>query len=231
MNVDQGPPSNTDPPQVDTRRRRFATGGLGASVIIGSLLSRPVLGQTPNCTQSAMVSGNVSLHGDQSACVAMGDSIQQWVQSTYDWPAYEPGSGMIDANGNPIAIPSGRGRRISTGQPEGSLFTVPGFQNVFKIVSDEPGKYRISSSPGDHGNATMLQILAAPPNGDPLLSLGQAAVATLLNSLRYSSKFPLTPQQVVSMFNATCYGGTYQVDSSTSWSATEVQAYFDLLNG
>ena len=61
-------------PKIDQQRRRLAKGGLAAPVVIGTLLSRPVLGATPwKCTVSGQLSGNVSGH-ETETCTALGKS-------------------------------------------------------------------------------------------------------------------------------------------------------------
>ncbi len=61
-------------PKIDQQRRRLAKGGLAAPVVIGTLLSRPVLGATPwKCTVSGQLSGNVSGH-ETETCAALGKS-------------------------------------------------------------------------------------------------------------------------------------------------------------
>src|SRR4030042_3398763 len=71
-------------PQVDEQRRRLTKGGLVAPVVIGTLLSRPVLGAAPyNCTISGQLSGNVSTH-QQGVCSSLGLSPQRWF-GTWPW--------------------------------------------------------------------------------------------------------------------------------------------------
>lgn len=236
MTASQKPQSGTeDQRQVDPLRRRFAKGGLGVPVVVGSLLSRPVLGQTPySCTISGQMSGNTSSHGEPVVCADLGLSPSQWLKSTQtDWPGgYVPGVGTIDFfSGQPIAVPGGAGQQLrqrNSAVNEGTLFGAPGFHTVFKIVADPlTGKYRLTTSQGD-GNATMLQVLAYQ-GSDPLIALGRAAVASLLSAMQYGSGFPLTPAQVVGMFNAVCLGGAYEVTPTVSWYADDVRAYFESL--
>ncbi len=61
-------------PKIDPLRRRLAKGSLAAPVVIGTLLSRPVLGATPwKCTVSGQLSGNVSGHATET-CASLGKS-------------------------------------------------------------------------------------------------------------------------------------------------------------
>jgi len=236
-------------PQVDEKRRRLAKGGLAAPIVLGTLLSRPVLGAAPhNCTISGQISGNVSSPGTPVDCGTLGASPGYWRQDQKDWPNYLIyGSGMIDGSFKPIAIPTADGSRQDT---EGTLFTTAGFANVFQVKAENTtttvttgrGKnkqtstvtettYKITSYPDVSlgGNATLLQIVAAGGNDNQLVSLGRAAVASLLNAYLFAPDYPLTPQDVVAMFNAVCTGGEYQINSTTSWDKDQVMAYFESL--
>jgi hypothetical protein len=212
---------------VNHGRRRITTGGFLAPVIAGSLLSRPVLGQAPyNCTISGQISGNTSSHGAPVNC-RIGVSPGYWRQAQHEWPSdYVFGSGMITGNFKPAAIPTSDGSKQSS---EGTLFTTPGFANVFKIVPKNGGGYRISTSSLGVGNATLLQIACYGGNDGGLVSLGRAAVASLLNAIHFAPNYPITAAQVVEMFNAVCLVGTYDINSSVSWNASEVKAYFESL--
>lgn len=235
-------------PQVNEQRRRLTRGGLAAPIVLGTLLSRPVLGAAPyNCTISGQLSGNTSSHGDPVDCGTLGASPGYWRQDQKDWPGgLIYGSGMIDGSFKPIAIPTVDGTNQST---EGTLFTSAGFANAFQIkeetvtttVTTGRGKnkqtntitetvYKIASYPDvSGGNATLLQIVAAGGNDNKLVSLARAAVASLLNAYQFAPDYPLTPGQVTEMFNAVYMGGTYQVNATTAWNQDQVMAYFESL--
>ena len=71
-------------PQVNEQRRRLTRGGLAAPVVLGTLLSRPVLGAAPyNCTISGQLSGNVSSHGTPINCKTLGLSPGFWKKSEF----------------------------------------------------------------------------------------------------------------------------------------------------
>jgi len=74
-------------PQVDEQRRRLSKGGLVAPIVLGTLLSRPVLGAAPyNCTMSGQMSGNTSSHGDPVDCSTLG--LSPGYYKNHDaWPA------------------------------------------------------------------------------------------------------------------------------------------------
>lgn len=238
-------------PQVDEKRRRLAKGGLAAPIVLGTLLSRPVLGAVPhNCTISGQISGNISSHGTPVDCGTLGVSPGYWRQDQKDWPNYIYGSGMVDGSFKPIAIPTLDGSKEST---EGSLFTSAGFVNAFKCVEKtvtttvktgfgknkqtttvtETAYQVISENDPDFslapGNATLLQVVAYGGNDEKMVCLGRAAVASLLNAYQFGADFPLTPQNVVAMFNAVCTGGKYQINATTFWDKDQVLAYFESL--
>lgn len=251
MNEPIEPNDQNARPQVDEKRRRLAKGGLAAPIVLGTLLSRPVLGAAPyNCTISGQISGNVSSHGTPVDCGTLGRSPGYWRQPQKDWPNFVYGSGMIDGSFKPIAIPTLDGSKEST---EGTLFTSAGFSNAFKCIEKTSsttvttghGKNKKTTtmtetvhqiiSEGDPdfslapGNATLLQVVAYGGNDNKMASLGRAAVASLLNAYEFAPDYPLTPQAVVAMFNAVCTGGEYQINSTTSWDKDQVMAYFESL--
>jgi len=67
--------------------------------------------------------------------------------------------------------------------------------------------------------------------GSPYPALGREAVCALLNALKYGLNFPLTPQQVVTIFNTTVSAGQYipQVGAD-AWTPEEVKDYFESLH-
>ena len=241
-------------PQVNEQRRRLTRGGLAAPVVLGTLLSRPVLGAAPyNCTISGQMSGNVSSHGAPVACNTLGLSPGYWRQDQHfdDWTFsnYFPGSGMISNNFKPIASPTLDGSKQDT---EGTLFTAAGFVNVFKVVNTTPttttnngngngngngnneaqATYELRADSAASGNATLLQVVAAEGNEGDLVSLGRAAVASLLNAHKFAPDYPLRADQVVAMFNAVAgAGGTYEFNDTTFWNRAQVKAYFESLYG
>jgi len=213
-------------------RRRFTRAGLSAPIVLGTLASKPVLGQSGppyNCTISGQVSGNVSSAGN-SDCSQLGFTPDHWKQAP-TWP-------------------SGLTRGVTpnqqcnfTGQNAGTRFS-PMFLEAFRYVStgtgqtqactvyayDEPG-YSTTTGPSA-GVATMLQVLYLPVtsafNGR---RLGRAAVASLLNAYSNTLTYPLSPTQVVNIFNQVRSQGSYQVNSTTNWDRERVIQYLESLNG
>ncbi len=79
MNTPIDPQAQETPPQINEQRRRLAKVGLATPVVIGTLLSRPVLGAAHNCTISGQLSGNVSTH-TQGDCSELGTSHTQLIK-------------------------------------------------------------------------------------------------------------------------------------------------------
>jgi len=230
---------------IDERRRRLTKGALATTVVLGTLVSRPVLGAAPyNCTISGQLSGNTSSHGKPVGCSTLGRSPGYWRQEHKDWPApLIQGEGMIDGSFKPIAVPTGNEAE------EGTRFTSAGFADALKVIETTTTKmvttrkgrskktetitetrYDLRADTTSPGAATLLQVVAAEGNDGDLVSLGRAAVATLLNAYKFAPDFPLRPDQVVAMFNAvTASGGTYQVNASTFWNRAQVKVYFESL--
>jgi hypothetical protein len=75
--------------------------------------------------------------------------------------------------------------------------------------------------------ATLRQVLESRDGG--IVPLARATIASYLNARRLAPDYPLTPKQVIDMFNVVYVGGTYRVNNSTFWGANEVQAYFETL--
>ena len=102
------------------------------------------------------------------------------------------------------------------------------FADVFRCNNGVVGDTSSGTSP-----ATLLQVLntGGGLNDTDIFALGRAAVASRLNALQFAGTYPLTPQKVTDMFNAVCNGGTYQVNATTSWNASQVKAYFESLYG
>ena len=80
---------------------------------------------------------------------------------------------------------------------------------------------------GQRAPATLRQVLKSNDGG--IMPLARATIASYLNAKRFAPNYPLTPKQVIDMFNAVYTGGTYRVNDSTFWTANDVQAYFETL--
>ena len=93
-----------------------------------------------------------------------------------------------------------------------------------------------SSYPTGFNTKTMLDALRTRGGGN--IAFARAAVASLLNSLRFAPDYPLSPQQVKALFNATCNGGTITLSTvfpgitgTTAWGMDDVMRYFESLYG
>lgn len=213
-------------PQVDERRRRLTKGGLAAPIVMGTLLSRPVLGAAPHhCTISGQLSGNVSPRpGSNVNCRSLGRSPGYW-KNHQPWPS-------------PLVWGAPTGSNCPSSTTVGTRFngfTINGatFATAFKCKDGNV------LDPGDTGftgateAATMLQVLETGGglNNTNIKALGRATVASLLNALEFGTDYPLTPERVIQMFNAVYNGGTYAVNSTTSWNRDQVKNYFESLYG
>jgi hypothetical protein len=198
-------------------RRRLAKGGLAAPVVLATLASKPVLG-TENipyhCTISGKLSGNTSSHHDTTNCQTLGYSPGYWKNHS-SWPApmmsYSPAAGAC----------------VGSSPNVNQLFRTF-FADVFRCNNGVVGDASSGIKP-----ATLLQVLntGGGLNDTAILALGRAAVASRLNALLFAGTYPLTPQKVTDMFNAVCNGGSYQVNATTYWNASQVKTYFESLYG
>ena len=200
-------------------RRRLAKAGLASPVVLGSLMSKPVLGADPlyHCTPSGQQSGNLSRTSTVS-CNTLGISPAAWAIDSA-WPS--PVTKGTDPNSNGNSGCSFNGQAV-----RGTAFDgFSGLAATFGLSAD--GCTVVTS--GYSTSATMLQVLKTTATTAPF-GLGRETIAAILNALRYGSGFPVTPSRVIEMFNAVRSGGTYLVNS-VPWSASQVQTYFASLHG
>jgi len=212
MNTPIDPQTQENRPQINEQRRRLAKGGLAAPIVVGTLLSRPVLGAAPhNCTISGQISGNVSTH-EQGTCSLLGRSPGYWKNHFPTTPTPAPAFNSVFAD-------------AYSWKPQNS--------NVVLLAP------ATSAGTDDlQANPTLLQILQSTVGMRPNFNypaLGRAAVACYLNASIGAPgnppwpDFPLKPADVVEMFNAVYAGGTYQINPTTSWNVDQVMAYFESL--
>lgn len=213
-------------PQVDAQRRRLTKGSLAAPIVMGTLLSRPVLGAAPyKCTISGQMSGNVSPRpGDETNCKTLGKSPGYW-KNHQTWPSPtvwgEPAAGQCP-NGNTT------GTRFNGFSINGATLAQAFRCKDGDVLDPSDGGFAGASSA-----ATMLQVLKTGGglNDTSIKALGRATVASLLNALQFGTNYPLTPERVIQMFNAVYNGGTYQVNATTFWTRDQVKTYFESLYG
>jgi hypothetical protein len=208
---------------------------MSAPVVLGTLVSKPVLGQVPrNCTVSGQVSGNVSSPG-MGDCSQLGYTPEYWIGRS-DWT----GTGLTkgDVPNNNCAFGGGQ-------NAAGTRFN-PTFEQAFRYVGtgsgntqactvyayDEPGYSATTGNTAD--DATMLQVLRlSTTTSFDGKRLGRAAVASLLNALLFASsgEYPLRPAQVVKMFNQVRQTGFFRVNATVEWGREDVTQYFESING
>jgi len=236
MNTPIEPSAQDIRPQVNEQRRRLTKGSLVTPVVIGTLLSRPVLGAAPhNCTISGQLSGNVSTH-QQGVCSSLGLNAQRW-SGTWPW---NQDNNFYSTDRNTLA-----GARDFPTTPN-SLATR--FANAYRAVDID------GIAPDDTRTATVLEVLlghipqydatfgysGSDSNfqlqvmtgySDSGFELGKEAICAYLNAINSAPDFPLTGPQVVAMFNAVIVtGGSYPVSPTVNWNASQVLAYFKSLH-
>lgn len=70
-------------------RRRLLAGGLAAGPVLMTVASRPVLGQTANCTSFGVwnsIQAGTSLHQGCASMIGGGYSPDDWMSRTSAWP-------------------------------------------------------------------------------------------------------------------------------------------------
>ncbi len=213
-------------PQVDEQRRRLTKGGLAAPIVMGTLLSRPVLGAAPyHCTISGQISGNISPRpGAGENCKTLGRSPGYW-KNHQTWPT-------------PFAWGAPAQGECPGQNTTGTLFngfTINGatLELAFKCKDGAVLDPMDTNFDTVTSAATMLQVLqvGGGSNDTGIKALGRATVASLLNARQFGTDYPLTPERVIQMFNAVYKGGTYQVNATTFWSRDQVKTYFESLYG
>ena len=187
-------------------RRRLTKSALAGSIVISSLLSRPVLGAPYQCTVSGQLSGNMSNHTTEP-CFNLGQSPEYWEQSL---PADQPFDSVFKT--------SSVVQQLSvTDEDDGCAYVSDRRKKPRKVMFSH-----ILMQSGYRHTCTRRK-------------LEQAAVANYLNASVGSPgkpswpNFPLKPQEVVDMYNAVCNGGTYQHSSRITYSSDDVLKYFETL--
>ncbi len=213
-------------------RRRFARAGAAGSVVLGSLVAKPVLAYTNkeiyHCTLSGQLSGNFSTHPDQINCKALGKSPGYW-KTHAAWPSGAVAGTLLSSGCSKTSGGTAVGTMFNGFSIGGATLT-----NAFKRKTVGPVctvyNLRETAYSTCTAKATMLQILntGGGSNAVDIASLGRATIASLLNAMQ--GNYPLTPKQVIDMFNAVApVGGTYKLNATKSWGLAEVQQYFESL--
>jgi hypothetical protein len=214
------------PETVHASRRRFTRAGLSASVVLGSLASKPVLGAAPyHCTVSGQTSGNMSPRpGDSDPC-ATGNSLSFWKNAgTWPGPNFIKGT-LPNAQCN---FPSGQNLSQGTGFNGFTAGNVKLVKSFFKKSENGVCTVKFDQSGLYTSKATMLQVLASTDT-DAVFELGRTIVVSLLNSEQFKPNYAVTATTVIAMFNATVGGGKYKVNATVEWNRAQVTEYLQSL--
>lgn len=193
----------------DPVRRRLARGGLAGTVVLSSLISRPVLGNfnNPNapydCTISGQLSGNMSPRADDGVvCSSLGKSPAEW-SALANWPI-DKTTALFNGN--------------------------QGLANSFSVDTNGIVSFNTSTM----ATAAKLSQILESTDQSIEFRFGRETIAALLNAIQGGFHpdfgYPLTPAQVVTMYNAVFNGvGTFPANASINWNRTDVAAYFQKL--
>lgn len=211
MNTTKDTNVSDSPQLVNEQRRRLAKGGLAAPVVIGALLSRPVLGAAPHkCTISGQLSGNVSTHATTVQCSSLGQTVGYW-RDLKQWPL-----------------------TVTASVQKTTPFTAVGFTDTYWKKTKNPDKDTlVPPTTTDAAVATFQEVLENnphPTNPPTNLDLGREAVAAYLNAIEFAPNYPLSRADVVAMFNAVIVAGGRYDPLGVNWDATQVLAYFRSLH-
>jgi hypothetical protein len=201
---DKHPSTTHHRPEVDAQRRRFAKGGLAAPVVIGSLLSRPVLGATHNCTVSGQISGNVSTH-EQGICSTLGRSPDNYLTN----PPHPPWPNATQQIASCYYRLDVLESRISAAR-----------------VAD------VLRGDWDPEKSNHQLLVKSGYDQQYGIALGREAVAAYLNATGTGGypTFPVSGAQVLEMFNAVITPlGTYDAGGA-QWDIVDVTTYFRSLH-
>lgn len=230
-------PQNESTASVDTAkllaRRRFTRAGLSAPIVLGTLASKPVLGQVPyNCTISGQISGNLSRPGDVD-CNTLGYSPEYWAKDTSVWPAYTKDKSVANKNTCAFNPSTDVGTLFSQAFDNANAFARQsvgtGSNKKCGVIAYESGKF-----PANAQSATLSQVLDTTGTNN-LEELGRQAIASLLNAsdISKSARYPFTAAQVVALFNEVWQTGSYVHSNSPKIVLTfdGVLKYLRMING
>lgn len=208
-------------------RRRFTRAGLSAPVVLGTLVSKPVLGQSGppyNCTVSGQVSGNLSHPGD-FPCATLGSNRSYWLMNA--WPG-AMGATKGDLPNNGCNFPGSTSKGTLFYQ-FGNGVAPPGLASAF-FTGAGGGQCSLVDSGSTSARASLYEVLALQSAAGEKFDLGRATVVSLCNYYSNPSRYPVTPHTIIAMFNATYNGGTYTVNSSGGfWTRRQVLIYLTSL--
>jgi hypothetical protein len=199
------------PDRFDPKRRRVFKGG--ATVVLASLISRPVLGaDTPwNCTISGQLSGNVSTHGE--ALCALEDSAAS-MRNTYPYPVATSSMVMISTLFSTLTTSYFfvSGATVSSGTIDGGVLSF----------------YSNGIAPSGSTVASINQILNLPtPSGG---DYAVKALVLLLNARSHAPTYPLTVSQAMALYVAAATGAHFvDTNPAVDWDTVTLRSYINLL--
>jgi hypothetical protein len=227
---DSGQRKQTGAP-VSPSRRLFAKGA--APVVLGSLLSKPVLGAEYICTVSGNASGNASAHLTDDAGCDVGMAPNEW-KDQLTWPApfkkgTLPAPPSTTGSGNCVYPGDGRGTLFNGYTPAGG----PSLANQFwtRNAQNATEACGVRLTPGDRPPSSMFEVLNSNiADPDMKLRLGKATIASLLNEAHFGTTYPVSAARIVEMFNAVQGVGSYHVaGANVSLNRLGVIKYFESL--
>lgn len=202
--------------QINLTRRRLAKGGLAAPVVLSTLASRSVLGNTNyHCTTSGKLSGNTSAHPQDLVC--NGQSSSHWASTPITiWPS---GGGTCSDNGTTWINENNNARQ---------------FRNTPKCLAGTAEFEDAYVNTNNSNPASVLRVMAgtvAARSGFYTdIRLGKEAVTAVLNAMSVPD-FPLSAGEVVTMFNDVVNSPSKtQVKPGVYWGPYEVLQYFTCIN-
>lgn len=207
--------------EVDHARRRVATSGLAASVLL-TLASRPVLGATSTCqSPSGFQSGNVSQPGAQLPC--LGRTPAYW-RTHPDWPKpYNSGIAIATPASAPVS--SGRGKRIINDATNFKPSTSIAAGTV--IASGTPFHPTFSGAkmnkPGTSTSYLMMEVLSLEGYNDQY-KLGAYMCAALLNA-KMGWTPVLTEDAVKRIWYEYDTSGRFEPTSGIQWTGEQIVTY------
>lgn len=206
---------------------------MAAPVVIGTLLSRPVLGAPyHNCTISGQMSGNVSTH-EQGDCSISGNSPSYYAGTQpSSWP--DATTDFLNGNGDPRNFkntPYSQSPRFSDAYEKEKIAGNDTANNPIGEINpasvwDVLAGFVVNTNTGGQNSN---RVLRAKSGFVTDLALGQEAVAAYMNAFD-QTKFPITKSEVVAMFNAVVVTGGIYDPLGVNWDASQVLTYFRSLH-
>lgn len=205
--MSQRPENPQSPESIDVSRRRFTRVGAAAPVVLGSLVSGPVLATTPtqprppyHCTVSGKLSGNNSPTRTDRLydCKKLGRGPKWW-------------------KNRPGTFPTGC---TSTTQVNGYKgFSSRCWRNSSGTV------VCMSSCPTGGRAATMMELLSSTGSGDVAFMRDAAAALLSADYTALKPYYPLDAELAVKLFNDGMNGTFLDPVSGKTWTKAGVVSY------